>query len=83
MSQIARGCYKAAVTGGQIPEPSRIGSRELLARRLRLADQILHSETYFEETYLLFIVVFMKGRLINSTSQAVRSNEYDRTGRYD
>ena len=39
MSQIARGCYKAAVTGGQNPDPSRIGSRELLARRLRLADQ--------------------------------------------
>ena len=39
MSQIARGCYKAAVTGRQIPEPSRIVSRELLARLLRLADQ--------------------------------------------
>ena len=39
MSQIARGCYKAAVTGGQISEPSRIGSRELLERRLRLTDQ--------------------------------------------
>ena len=26
-------------TGGQIPEPSGIGSRELLSRRLRLADQ--------------------------------------------
>ena len=36
MSQIARGSYKAAMTGGQIPKPSGIGSRELLARRLRL-----------------------------------------------
>ena len=39
MSQIARGSHKAAVTGGQIPEPYGIGSRELLARRLRLIDQ--------------------------------------------
>ena len=39
MAQIARGCYKAAVTGRQIPEPSRIGGRELLAGRLRLANQ--------------------------------------------
>ena len=39
MSQIARGSYKAAVTGAQIPEPSGIGSRELLLRRLRLTDQ--------------------------------------------
>ena len=39
MSQIARGSYKAAVTGGQIPEPSGIGSRKHLARWLQLADQ--------------------------------------------
>ena len=35
----ARGSYKALVTGRQIPKPSGIGSRELLTRRLRLADQ--------------------------------------------
>ena len=39
MSQIARGCYKAAVTGRQIPEPLGIGSQELLVRQLRLTDQ--------------------------------------------
>ena len=39
MPQIARGSYKAAVTVGQILKPSGIGSRELLARRFRLADQ--------------------------------------------
>ena len=39
MSQIERGSYKAAVTGRQIPKPAGIGSREVLARRLRIADQ--------------------------------------------
>ena len=39
MSQIARGSYKAAVTVAQIPKPSGIGGRELLARRFRLANQ--------------------------------------------
>ena len=39
MSQIERGSYKATVTGGQIPKPLGIGSRELLAQRLRLADR--------------------------------------------
>jgi len=39
MSQIAQGSYKAAVTVIQIPKPSGIGSRELLAWRLQLADQ--------------------------------------------
>ena len=48
MSQIERGSYKATVTGGQIPKPSGIGSRELLARRLRLAD--LNTSQWNEET---------------------------------
>ena len=39
MLQIAQGSYKAAVTSGEVPEPSGIGSRELLARRLQLANQ--------------------------------------------
>ena len=39
VKKIARGSYKAAVTGGQIPEPLGIGSRELLARQLRPTNQ--------------------------------------------
>ena len=31
MSQIAEGSFKATVTVGQIPKPSGIGGRELLA----------------------------------------------------
>ena len=91
VTNLARGSYKAAVTVGQIPKPSGIGSRELSRRQLRLADQNTSQRNVLrrnlsavypgleEKTYQLTYCQ----KFPTLTTRAVHSNEYDRVGGYN